>query len=331
MRRNIATILLFISSLLILGGCGNVNKKTETVVEDDTIVSENIPFADPYIMLHDNVYYAYGTSSDKGFEVYYSDNLEAWKKHSQLLLDKKDSYADRWFWAPEVYYNKGNNKFYLFYSADEHICVATSDSPLGPFSQTEKKPMREEKGIDSSLFIDENGKAYIFFVRFTDGNVIWVAELEDDWTTIKEETLTQCIGVTENWESSLGKVVEGPSVINLNGTYYMIYSANDYQSHDYGVAYATAESPFGPWIKSSKNPILQKPKNGLLGTGHGAYFKDKEGDYKYVFHAHFDESNIHPRLMYILDMEIGANGVKMHEESIKKPYVVSNNDVQSEE
>ena len=62
------------------------------------------------------------------------------------------------------------------------------------------------------------------------------------------------------------------------------------------------------------------------------YFKNKEGDYKYVFHAHFDESNIHPRLMYILDMEIGTNGVKMHEESIKKPYVVSNNkDVQSEE
>ena len=36
---------------------------------------------DPFIMLHDNVYYAYGTNSDDGIEVYTSDNLKEWKKH----------------------------------------------------------------------------------------------------------------------------------------------------------------------------------------------------------------------------------------------------------
>lgn len=323
MKVNFKSILLAVCLPILLVACTNANKKDDSTTEDNQdVISTEIPFADPYIMLHDNVYYAYGTSSDRGFEVYYSDNLEAWRKHPQLLLDKKDSYADRWFWAPEVYYNKENNKFYLFYSADEHICVATSDSPLGPFSQSDKRPMREEKGIDSSLFIDADGTPYIFFVRFTDGNVIWVAELEKDWTTIKEETLKQCITVSEPWETSLGKVAEGPSVINIDGTYHMIYSANDFQSQDYGVGYATADSPYGPWRKSTDNPILQKPQNGLLGTGHGAYFKDKEGNYKYVFHAHHDEENIHPRLMYIVDMEINKEGVKMNEESIKKPYVI---------
>lgn len=316
-------ILQLVCLSLLLSGCGKSKKTSDTVAEKtEEIISTEIPFADPYIMLHDNVYYAYGTSSSEGFEVYYSDNMEVWKKHPQLLLDKKDSYADRWFWAPEVYYNKENNKFYLFYSADEHICVATSDSPLGPFSQKEKKPMREEKSIDSSLFIDADGTPYIFFVRFTDGNVIWVAELEKDWSTIKEETLKQCISVGEPWETSLGKVAEGPSVINVDGVYHMIYSANDYQSQDYGVGYATANSPYGPWKKAEENPILQKPKNGLLGTGHGAYFKDKEGDFKYVFHAHHDAENIHPRLMYFLDMTIDKEGVKMDENSIKKPYVI---------
>ena len=61
----------------------------------------------------------------------------------------------------------------MFYTVDEHICVATSDSPEGPFVQDEKKPVREEKGIDASLFMDDDGKAYLYFVRFTGGNVIW--------------------------------------------------------------------------------------------------------------------------------------------------------------
>ena len=46
----------------------------------------------------------------------------------------------------------------MYYTADEHICVAIADSPLGPFRQNEKKPMvAGEKMIDSSLFIDEDG------------------------------------------------------------------------------------------------------------------------------------------------------------------------------
>ena len=35
---------------------------------------------------------------------------------------------------------------------------------------------------------------------FTDGNVIWVAEMNDDLTGIKQETLTECIKVGEPWE-----------------------------------------------------------------------------------------------------------------------------------
>lgn len=31
-----------------------------------------------------------------------------------------------------------------YYSAEEHICVATSPSPLGPFKQAIKQPMRTE-------------------------------------------------------------------------------------------------------------------------------------------------------------------------------------------
>ena len=71
------------------------------------------------------------------------------------------------------------------------------------------------------------------------------------------------------WELLQAKVAEGPSVLKKNGTYYLIYSANHYQNKGYGVGYATSKSPMGPWIKYSKNPLLQGVEGmGLVGT-HG--------------------------------------------------------------
>ncbi len=288
------------------------------------VVEQFLPIADPSILYYDGTYYAYGTSSDAGFEAYYTEdeNLKQWKRHPRLILARNDSYGDRWFWAPEVYYNSANKTFYLYYSAEEHICVATGPSPLGPFTQTVKEPMRSEKSIDSSLFIDDDGTPYLFFVRFTDGNVIWAAELEDDLMTIKEETLTRCITASLPWETVQAKVAEGPSVLRRGDTYYMLYSANHYENVNYGVGYATAASPLGPWTKSDGNPIFQKPKAGLVGTGHGAPFVDAEGKLRYVFHAHSSTTAIHPRKMYITDMSIAGGDVTLNKDTIISPLWV---------
>lgn len=307
----------------LVGCSGNNNSADEEAPEKEPpveVVSTTLPIADPYILLYDGMYYAYGTSGDNGFEVYTSDDLETWKRSSAMALNKQDSYADRWFWAPEVYYVEKAKKFYLFYSADEHICVATSDSPYGPFVQDEKKPIREEKSIDTSVFFDDDGKAYLYFVRFTDGNVIWVAELNDDLKSIKEETLTQCFAAEEPWELILPKVVEGPSVIKQGDTYYLMYSANGYTSQDYAVGYATSKSPFGPWKKYEKNPILHNYK-GLVGVGHGAPFIDKEGKMRYVFHAHKSTTEIHPRDAYVVNMSL-ENGVITLDGNLVRPRVV---------
>ena len=37
-----------------------------------------VPFGDPFILLHEGTYYAYGTNSDQGILVYTSDNLKDW-------------------------------------------------------------------------------------------------------------------------------------------------------------------------------------------------------------------------------------------------------------
>lgn len=256
-----------------------------------------VPLGDPFIMLWEGKYYAYGTYSDNGIAVFVSDDLLKWSSTTSLALHKDDVWADRWFWAPEVYHVNG--KFYMYYSADEHICVATSSSPLGPFKQEIQKPMIEdEKCIDNSLFIDDDGKPYLIFDRFNDGLNIWIAELESNLTEIKPATMKKCINVSQPWEEVWPRVNEGSFIVKRNGVYYMTYSANSYESQFYGVGVATATNITGPWTKYEGNPIFQKPGN-LVGVGHSAMFTDKEGKLRIVFHAHNSTAKIHPRHMYI--------------------------------
>lgn len=290
--------------------------------ESNFVFNPPVPLADPHIMLHNNTYYAYGTNSADGIEVYSSTDLEYWKKADQLALKGEDSWGAtaKLFWAPEVYYIQSKNKFFMYYSSNERVCVATSDSPLGPFKQESVRPMISgEKTIDNTLFINDDGKAYMYFDRFNDGNNIWVVELESDLQTVKMATMTKCFAVSQPWEEIAPRVVEAPYVIKHKNIYYMAYSANNYQSHFYGIGYATATSPMGPWTKYAGNPIFQKPKH-LVGVGHNAIFKDKEGKLKSVFHAHRSATFIHPRDMYVTDVSFTEDAtpvMKMSEDAVR--------------
>ena len=302
-------IFLIISiSLLTFVACSttNSNPKEDTTmfqypsptVQNFQTLPQNpiMNGADPFILLHDGIYYLYSTNAKDGYLVYTSTDLKAWESKG-YCLKKEDVKGDKWFWAPEVYFV--NEKFYMYYSADEHICVATSDSPLGPFVQEEKKPqIVDEKCIDNSLFIDDDGTPYLFFDRFNDGLNIWVAELEDDLKTVRTSTMTKCINVSQPWEEVMPRVNEGGFVIKRNGLYFMTYSANGYESPFYGIGVATATNVYGPWTKYDKNPVYQKVGN-LVGIGHSAMFTDKEGKLRIVFHSHNSKTSVHPRVMHI--------------------------------
>ena len=318
MKTHLILFLLF----FIWTSCGNSTKPSAPTSTDDDfeILEERLPIADPYILFYEDCYYAYGTNV-RGFEVYTSTDLKHWHRNRNLALSPEDSWGNKGYWAPEVYYVESLKKFYMFYTVDEHICVATSDSPEGPFVQDEKKPVREEKGIDASLFMDDDGKAYLYFVRFTGGNVIWGVEMNSDLKSVKEETLRECIKADASWELQQAKVAEGPSLLKRNGVYYLIYSANHFRSQDYAVGYATSASPFGPWKKYAGNPLLHKVEN-LVGTGHGAPFVDGNGKYRYVFHAHKSQTEVNQRNTYIIDMTFSdKNGVSIGGNLIR-PVVV---------
>ena len=99
------------------------------------LVSNELPIADPNILFYNDTYYAYGTSRADGFDVYSSKDLNSWERSPSPALSKEDSYVDKWFWAPEVYYVAKDKKFYMYYSVEEHVCFSTSYSHLGPFVQ----------------------------------------------------------------------------------------------------------------------------------------------------------------------------------------------------
>jgi xylan 1,4-beta-xylosidase len=305
-------------SLFCVFVCCSQEKETgkKTASKDKPIL-----LADPTIFHENGVYHLYGTTTGdfpngEGFQVYTSSDLKKWKgpvgAQNGLALKKGDAYGTKGFWAPQVF--KYNNKFHMIYTADENIAIASSDSPLGPFKNDSKTPMfNSGNQIDPFFFVDQDGKKYLYHVRLTNGNRIFVAELKDDWSGIKEETLKECISGGLPWENTQNvswPVTEGPTVLKHNDLYYMIYSANDFRNPDYAVGYATAKSPFGPWEKATESPIISRKDVGINGVGHGDVFYDTNGKMKYVLHTHFSNSGVSPRKAGIIDIDFEGNKIK---------------------
>ena len=284
-----------------------------------------IELADPYILLDGGKYYAYGTRDDNGIRCYSSDDLRSWK-YEGLALHKDNTTESIFFWAPEVYHLGG--KYIMYYSANEHLYVATGNSPKGPFKQVGGYQMQDllgdEKCIDSHVFFDDDGTAWLFFVRYNDNICIWQCRLAEDYITPVQGTLKKCIAGSQAWEQVEGRVNEGPNVIKYKNTYYLTYSGNGYQSQNYAVGYATTRNiTRGDWTKYENNPILCR-RDELVGTGHHSIFTDKEGNMRIVFHAHNSTESVHHRLMYIGTMRFSGTKLMMTNDPIIRPTLTDN-------
>ena len=233
-----------------------------------------IYLADPTIFSDNGTYYLYGTSplSNNGFWVYKSKDLQHWDGPAGAVDGYAlwgNTYGTKGFWAPQVF--KYDGRYGMAYTANEQIAIAWADSPLGPFVQDKPAMIpAKTKEIDPFIFFDDDGKKYMYHVRLINGNRIYVAEMNDDMRSLKEETARECISVNEdgweNTEKSKWGVSEGPTVVKIDGTYYMFYSCNDYRNINYAVGYATAKSPLGPW-KKHKKPIISRQLTGENGRG----------------------------------------------------------------
>ncbi len=278
---------------------------------------EEIFFADPTIFTENGKYYLTGTRSKApmGFSVLESTNLTDWKstsdKSAHMLLEPgKDVFGERGFWAPQIL--KDKEKYFLTYTANEQVVIASSNTLTGKYSQTVIEPIDgSKKNIDSYIFKDDDGKYYLYHVRFNRGNFLWVAEFDFKAGKIKPETLKQCFSNTEPWETTPNyksdPIMEGPTVIKMKGVYYLFYSANHFRNIDYAVGYATATSPYGPWTKHPGNPIIHRSIVGENGAGHGDLFFDKKKNPYYVYHVHYSETEVAPRRTRIVPLKFSFN------------------------
>jgi xylan 1,4-beta-xylosidase len=300
-------VLLF--AVLIAHSQNKTETRSAHIQQDGT---NQILLADPTIFKNNGTYYLYGTGGSNGFLVYTSADMKIWKgplgAKDGYALVKNDAFGSKGFWAPHCFFYR--DKFYMFYTANENIAVAKSDSPLGPYRQEVIQSLPSDtRQIDPFLFIDGN-KKYLYHVRLDKGNRIFVAEMNDDLSAIKRETLKECISATEPWENTANApwpVAEGPTVIKHKGNYYLFYSANDFRNIDYAVGYAVAPTPYGPWKKAEGNPIISRHNTGRNGSGHGDLLQNDKGEWFYVLHVH-SSSGVPPRVAGIVKLRFIKNG-----------------------
>lgn len=285
------------------------------ITEASAQKKQEITFADVTIYIEHGTYYLTGTRGNKkplGFSILQSKDLETWTipdgigPPGLILTKGNQTWGTKGFWAPQIF--KEDDTYYLTYTADEQTALAESKSLFGPYTQKKIAPIDgSEKNIDSYIFKDDDGKHYLYSVRFNNGNYLWVAEFDLKKGEIKKGTLKQCFKQTDAWEATpnykSSPIMEGPSVFKLRGKYYLFYSANHYMNVDYAVGYAVADTPYGPWVKNKGNPIIHRAIVGENGSGHGDIFEGLDCRLYYVYHIHSTQSEVHPRKTRVLALE----------------------------
>jgi beta-xylosidase len=183
----------------------------------------------------------------KDWYAFSSSDLVHWKTHGPILSVKDIAWADNYAWAPDAAYKNG--KYYLVFPAGKGtkdranpdkstkwmgIGVAVSNSPVGPFKDAIGKPLwTTPYANDPSVFIDDDGKAYLYF--HSTKSDYHVAEMADDMLSVKGDLVKMDMGGYE-------PKMEGPWVFKRNGLYYFTMPENNRS-----LSYFTSTSPKGPW------------------------------------------------------------------------------------
>jgi hypothetical protein len=75
------------------------------------------------------------------------------------------------------------------------------------------------------------------------------------------------------WQAT---IVEAPDMIEVGGSYWLVYSGNWYNSPDYAIGGARCAGPAGPCADTGPSPLLASNLQGL-GPGEASVFHDGTG------------------------------------------------------
>ncbi len=267
--------------------------------------------ADPFVLKHDGLYYAYGTApvgaDGRAFPVLRSADLVRWESLGHALVPPGGTD----FWAPEVAARDG--KFYMYYSAqglggqDHQLRVAVSEHPAGPFLDAGVVLVPDQPfSIDAHPFRDRDGSWYLYYCvdflelegdhRVGTGIVVdrmldmttlagepkVVARPHEDWHLFLKQR--PMYGNVYDWHT-----VEGAAVLLHEGLYYCFYSGGAWERENYGISYVVADHPLGPFRRPPQGgtALLMSTRPGrLIGPGHNSFTESPDGSQTWiVYHA----------------------------------------------
>ncbi|HPG12526.1 MAG TPA: glycoside hydrolase family 43 protein [Chitinophagaceae bacterium] len=273
-------------------------------------------YADPEAIVFGNKYWVYPTYSAPYNEQVFMDafsstDLVHWSKHEKVLDTSSIKWAKRAMWAPAII--QKNGRYFLFFSANDiqndnekgGIGVAVADDPAGPFRDHLGHPLIDKfyngaQPIDQFVFKDSNGEYYIIYGGWRHCNI---ARLKKDFTGIiplDDGTMFK--------EITPEGYVEGPFLFKKGDKYYFMWSEGGWGGPDYSVAYAIADSPFGPFKRIAK--ILQQDPAVATGAGHHSVIHNNKSDNWYiVYHRRpLGETDANHRVTCIDKMNFDKEG-----------------------
>ena len=269
-------------SLPVLYGITPEKSKTYT----NTLLEQ---FTDPEVFFADGRYYFYGTQSstqNSGIKCYSTTDFRIFKDEG-FVLTRGNAFGDGVFKAANIIEYDGD--YYLFYMARSEAlgtsvtAYATAASPTGPFKNEAMQPLTNERDlIGGQPFVDADGQAYLIYTRTTGANRLCGAKLTlaDGKAAVDLSTETLLLSPTEPWENARAAVVECGYIVRHGDLYYLLYSGGNYNSA-YGMGYATAKSPLGPYTKYEKNPILVS-NDQAFGVGAATVFPSPDGSEHFI-------------------------------------------------
>ena len=222
-----------------------------------------------------------------------------WTEHGAVASLKEFSWRSRENGAWAIQTVERNGKYYLYAPLHGHgIGVLVADSPYGPFKDPLGQPLVWQKehwdDIDPSVFIDDDGQAWMFWgnpqtycVKLNDDMIstkgdIYVLNPKDGlMRPVKEEGAKINLRVPgrEKATWAILHYQEGPWFYKRNGHYYMGFASTCCPE---GLGYAMSNSPLGPWKEQN---YLMAPTQRDRGNHPG--IADFKG-HSYLFGQDYD-------------------------------------------
>lgn len=261
-------------------------------------------YPDPSITRKGNDYYLVNSSFAMfpGVPIFHSTDLVNWKQIGHVLdrksqLKVEESGVSAGIYAPAIKYNPYNDTFYMittqFSGGMGNIVVKTKD-PLKGWSDPVKLKF---DGIDPSMFFDDNGKAYVVHNDAPDRGKelynghrvikIWEYDLNTDQIIPGTDKIIVDGGVDIKKKPIW---IEGPHIYKKSGLYYLMCAEGGTGGWHSEVIFVS-DSPKGPFVPSSNNPILTqryftgKRTNQVDWAGHADLVEGPDGKYYGVFLA----------------------------------------------